>query len=79
MLILKNILLQILLNYDQFDYFLEHASSNTEILIGSVGFVVIFIILPLVVEGLLLFALIKIALRIGNRIHDALTKCKRKE
>ena len=72
-------LLQILLNYDQFSYFLEHATSDTEIVIGIIGFVVFFIILPLAVEGLLLYALIMLALKIGNKIHGSISRCKRKE
>ena len=39
------------LKYDQFDYFLEHATSETDILIGTINFLLVFIVLPTVLPA----------------------------
>lgn len=51
--------LQFLLQYEQYGYFVDHASSNTDIVIGTINIFLIFILLPTAVSALLIFALVK--------------------
>ena len=48
--------------FEQFAYFVEHASSDTDILIGTFNFILVFFIIPCVVQVLIIYALIRIVL-----------------
>lgn len=61
--------LQFLSQYEQYAYFVDHASSNSEIIIGTINIFLIFFILPYAVPALIIYALIKT----GIKLHKHFT------
>ena len=58
-----------LLQFEQFAYFVEHASSDLDILIGTFNFILVFFIIPCVVQVLIIYALIKIVLMLHKHYN----------
>lgn len=55
-------ILQIILQFDQYAYFVDHASSKLDILIGTINFIVVFFIIPCAIQVLVIYALIRIGI-----------------
>ena len=55
-------ILQIILQFDQYAYFVDNASSKLDILIGTINFIVVFFIIPWVIQVLAIYALIRIGI-----------------
>lgn len=59
MILIENTVLQPLLQFEQYAYFVNHASSDFDILIGTFNFLLVFIILPCAILALIIYGLIK--------------------
>lgn len=64
---------------DAFCYFIDHASSDLELLLGTINFLVIFILLPLVPLALFLFVYIKSGIKSHKEILKKLQEIDEKE
>ena len=65
---------QFLLRYEQYAYFVDHASSDSEIVIGTFNIFLIFFLLPCVIPGLLIYVLIKTGIKLHKQFGEQYNK-----
>ena len=65
---------QFLLQYEQYAYFVNHASSNFEIVIGTINIFLVFFLLPCAIPTLLIYALIKTGIWLYKQFNKQYNK-----